>query len=324
MDWYEAVAEIDGERLTVQIFNLRSMASGAAFRRAYPHATLAGPFSMRINRPFTTSAESLGACAMTTWRAPSKKFCADAGAKRLNASSRFVPTGNTRPPSARQAKGTRKAAWKMKSDTSAATIWCPYRVSIAWKLSSVELLEGCRADFKRVIEQRPRSVGEMFAQEQPLLLPLPEEDFDLVEESFYRVNEKGCVQVRSNFYSAPLRPGTQARVRVSPTVVEVHHQGQCVATHARSYDSTACGHDPGTLPAFASADDCRPERTTGRGSRALQSGKYAGQWVALDGGRLIAHSASHDEVAEAAKADGAYLPLITFVEPKPARPFVRV
>jgi hypothetical protein len=57
---------------------------------------------------------------------------------------------------------------------------------------------------------------------------------------------------------------------------------------------------------------------------AGNSEQYSGQWVALDGGRLIAHSASHDEVAEAAKADGAYLPLITFVEPKPARPFVRV
>ena len=57
---------------------------------------------------------------------------------------------------------------------------------------------------------------------------------------------------------------------------------------------------------------------------ASNSEQYAGQWVALDGGRLIAHSASHDEVVEAAKADGAYLPLITFLEPKPAHPFVRV
>ncbi|MGH9769421.1 MAG: DUF5678 domain-containing protein [Blastocatellia bacterium] len=57
---------------------------------------------------------------------------------------------------------------------------------------------------------------------------------------------------------------------------------------------------------------------------ADNSDQYIGQWVALDGGRLIAHGANHDEVAEAAKVDGAYLPLITFVEPKPKRPFVRV
>jgi hypothetical protein len=42
--------------------------------------------------------------------------------------------------------------------------------------------------------------------------------------------------------------------------------------------------------------------------------QYAGQWVALDGDRLIAHSQVAREVFDAADADGAHLPLITFVE----------
>jgi Family of unknown function (DUF5678) len=42
--------------------------------------------------------------------------------------------------------------------------------------------------------------------------------------------------------------------------------------------------------------------------------EYAGQWVALDGTRLIAHGPNHDDVWAAAQADGAYLPLVTFVE----------
>ena len=41
---------------------------------------------------------------------------------------------------------------------------------------------------------------------------------------------------------------------------------------------------------------------------------YAGQWVALDGDRLIAHGPHHDEVWAAAEASGVYLPLVTFVE----------
>jgi hypothetical protein len=48
---------------------------------------------------------------------------------------------------------------------------------------------------------------------------------------------------------------------------------------------------------------------------------YAGQWVALDGDRLIAHSFTHDQVRAAAEADGAWLPLITFVEDPDAPPF---
>jgi transposase len=39
VDWYEAVAEIGGERQLVHHFAMRSMASGGAFHVAYYHAT---------------------------------------------------------------------------------------------------------------------------------------------------------------------------------------------------------------------------------------------------------------------------------------------
>lgn len=52
--------------------------------------------------------------------------------------------------------------------------------------------------------------------------------------------------------------------------------------------------------------------------------EYEGQWVALDGYRLIAHGTDYWTVSKAAKASGVYLPMITFVEPIPERPFVRV
>ena len=39
VDWYEAVAILGDEAVTLQVFCVRSMASGAAFHRAYPRAT---------------------------------------------------------------------------------------------------------------------------------------------------------------------------------------------------------------------------------------------------------------------------------------------
>ena len=39
VDWYEAEADLDGERQKVQVFAMRAMASGAPFHRAYPRAT---------------------------------------------------------------------------------------------------------------------------------------------------------------------------------------------------------------------------------------------------------------------------------------------
>jgi hypothetical protein len=50
------------------------------------------------------------------------------------------------------------------------------------------------------------------------------------------------------------------------------------------------------------------------------SREYGGQWVALDGDRLIAHGANADEVFAAADADGAYLPLVTYIPPAGAPP----
>ena len=39
VDWYEAWADLGGERTKIQVFAMRAMASGAAFHRAYLHAT---------------------------------------------------------------------------------------------------------------------------------------------------------------------------------------------------------------------------------------------------------------------------------------------
>src|SRR5262249_19137873 len=39
IDWYEAYADLSGERVKLQVFAMRSMASGSAFHCAYRHAT---------------------------------------------------------------------------------------------------------------------------------------------------------------------------------------------------------------------------------------------------------------------------------------------
>jgi len=47
---------------------------------------------------------------------------------------------------------------------------------------------------------------------------------------------------------------------------------------------------------------------------AAHAREYAGQWVALDGDRLIAHGPDHREVWAVVEASGVYLPLVTFVD----------
>jgi Family of unknown function (DUF5678) len=54
----------------------------------------------------------------------------------------------------------------------------------------------------------------------------------------------------------------------------------------------------------------------------VHSKEYGGQWVALDGDRLIAHGPDAMAVYAAAEADGAYLPVMDYIEPADALPFV--
>jgi len=52
--------------------------------------------------------------------------------------------------------------------------------------------------------------------------------------------------------------------------------------------------------------------------------EYPDQWVALDGCRLIAHGEDFEAVNSAAKKDGAYLPMIAFIERESDHLFVNV
>lgn len=77
------------------------------------------------------------------------------------------------------------------------------------------------------------------------------------------------------------------------------------------------GYDP--------ASDAHPRRPDPRPAMEwlrLHGKEYGGQWVALDGDRLIAHGPDAMDVYAAAKADGAYLPLIDYIEPADALPFI--
>lgn len=97
------------------------------------------------------------------------------------------------------------------------------------------LVAACRADEQRRITGKPHTVGEALQIEREHLLPLPAEGFELAETSFPIIDGKGCVKVRTNWYSTPLKPGTRTRVKLLPAYVEVWQERECVARHERSF-----------------------------------------------------------------------------------------
>jgi hypothetical protein len=93
----------------------------------------------------------------------------------------------------------------------------------------------CQQEEQRRIHGKSLSVGEAMRIEREHLLPLLSEGFELAETSFPVVDGQGCVKVRTNRYSVPLRAGTKTQARLLPAYVEVWHEQRCVALHERSF-----------------------------------------------------------------------------------------
>jgi len=114
--------------------------------------------------------------------------------------------------------------------------WTPVPQARSLEELNQFLAAACRQDEGRHIQGREHGVGTAMALERSHLLPLPGEGFELVETSFPVVDTKGCVKVRTNWYSAPVQAGTAVQVKVQPAAIEVWQEGACVARHERCYE----------------------------------------------------------------------------------------
>src|SRR5688500_14946450 len=115
VDWYEAYAELAGDLTKLQVFCMRSMASGGAFHRAYLSATqqafleghelafrhFGGVFRLLRYDNLTSAGCCVGGCA-----------------RKPSVSSPCARTGTSS--SARPVPAMRKGAWRGRTATSSA------------------------------------------------------------------------------------------------------------------------------------------------------------------------------------------------------------
>jgi hypothetical protein len=109
--------------------------------------------------------------------------------------------------------------------------------------------------------------------EQPHLLPLAAESFDLTEASFPTVDGLRCVRVRTNRYSTPLPPGTTVEAKLRADYVELWHEGACVARHERCYS-----RQQKILDLEHYLDVLRKKPGALAGSTPLAQWRQAGRW----------------------------------------------
>src|SRR5262249_51304904 len=120
VDWYEAWAELAGEPTLLQVFTLRSMASGAAFHRAYHRATQQA-FLEAHEHAFEYFQGVFTLLRYDNLRSAVKRSCAVISARRPHASSRSARIGAFRASSVRPTRPTKKAASKARPASFGAT-----------------------------------------------------------------------------------------------------------------------------------------------------------------------------------------------------------
>jgi transposase len=274
VDWYEAWADLGGDRVRLQVFCMRGMASGAAFHRAYPRATqqafleahehafayFGGVF--RILR-YDNLASAVRKVLRGHRREETVRFVGFRSHWRFEA--RFCTPG----------AGHEKGGVEGENGYFRRNHWVP--VPTAPDLDGLNelLLAACRADERRLIDGRDRRVGEALAIERDHLLPAAAETFDLAEVAFPVVNAGGCVTVRGNAYSVPLRPGAKVQASLRAAHLEVWHEGRCVARHERCHGRRQQILD---LDHYLDVLERKPGALAG--SKPLEQWRRAGRWPA--------------------------------------------
>ncbi len=239
VDWYEAFAEVMGEQCKVYVFSMRSMAGGGAFHRAYYHATQQA-FLEAHEFAFHYFGGVFRRLRYDNLKSAVKKILR--GHHRREETERLIEFRSHwgfQTEFCNPARGNEKGGVEGEVGYFRRNHLVPVpRVENLDELNQL-LVDGCRADEQRRIAGKAHTVGEAMRIEREHLMALPAEGFELAETSFPMVDGKGCVKVRTNCYSTPLKPGTHAHVKLLPAYVEVWQERELVARHERSFSRFA-------------------------------------------------------------------------------------
>lgn len=235
VDWYEAEVEIAGERVKRQFLSLRSMASAGAFHISFERATqqaflegqeagfryFGGVFA-RLR--YDNLASAVKKVLRGYEREQSERFIA------------FRSHWGFAAEFCNPARGNEKGGVEGEVGRFRRNHLVPVPSFANDTELNAYLLDCCRRDEGRRAGERPMTVGAAMGLERPHLLPLAVEGFPLTEHSWARVDGKGCVKVKGNWYSAPLAAGTEVRTAVSAVQVALYAGPALVAEHRRCYE----------------------------------------------------------------------------------------
>ena len=272
VDWFEASARLGGEMCKLNFFALRSMGSGGGFHRAYTNATQQA-FLEGHEHGFQYFGGVFHTLRYDNLTLAVKKILRGRRREETERVIAFRSHWGFRSEYCNPARGNEKGGVEGELGWFRRNFLTP--VPEAADLASLNalLLARCVESQQHTISGCSMTIGEAMERERPHLLPSAEEGFELEETQFAVVDGKGCVKVKTNWYSTPLQPGLRVMVRVWPTQVEIWRDGECAARHQRCYGR---GHQILNLEHYLDVLEKKPGAMAG--STPLKQWRDAGRW----------------------------------------------
>jgi transposase len=235
VDWYEAYADICGERERAYLFCMRSMASGGAFHCAFPHPSQQA-FLEAHERAFVYFGGVFAVLRYDNLKSAVKKILRGHQREETTRFIAFRSHWGFQSEFCTPGEGHEKGGVEGEGGYFRRNHLVPVPQVASWEALNLFLLEASRKDEQRLIGERTQTVGAGMNLEREHLRALAEEGFDLAAVHFPHVNASGCVKVLTNFYSVPLPVGIEVQAKVHSAYVEIWHQGECVARHERCFN----------------------------------------------------------------------------------------
>jgi transposase len=272
VDWFEAAARLDGQLCTLQFFAMRSMGSGGAFHRAYTNATQQA-FLEGHEHAFDYFGGVFHTLRYDNLTIAVKKILRGRQREETERVIAFRSHWGFRSEYCNPARGNEKGGVENELGWYRRNFLVP--VPEAGDLAGLNalLLNKCLASQKHIISGRTITIASAMEQERPHLLPLAAEGFALEDILYPVVDGKGCVRVKTNWYSTPLDAGVRAMVKVWPSQVEIFRDFECVARHQRCYGR---GHHLLNLEHYLDVLERKPGAMAG--STPLEQWRAAGRW----------------------------------------------
>jgi len=244
VDWGDAMAIMDGEQITFQLFVMRLCYSRRTFAMAFPTQRQEAFFAGHVHAfhhfqgvPHRLTYDNLTTAVkpLLVGRTRQEQRAFTVFRSHYLFDSHFCTPG----------QGHEKGGVEHGVGYVRRNFLVPLPVVESFEELNALLLHACLQDDQRQVHRQPTTIGTAWTAEQPALRPLPAHGFACCVTVNAALTPYSQVIFETNRYSVPVdRAVPQLVVKAYPFRLDILHQDQVLASHARCYERDQDLFDP--------------------------------------------------------------------------------